>query len=200
MTPRGEQRRRDIVDTALDLFAQRGYHDTGVADIAATLHMSHGTFYRYFESKRAILDAVVDTLAERIQPALEVGAAVGEPRTAAEYEAHLRSTAAALLSVLAEEPRFARVLLFEATGVDDSLRARVFALVDGLRDAAARQLQAGVDAGVVRSDLDVPETARAINGLLYAGAFAALRGERPPDGYVDAALAMLLRGITTTPG
>jgi AcrR family transcriptional regulator len=195
MSPRAQERRRQILETALDQFAQNGYHETGVADIAAELRMSHGTFYRYFESKRAILDDVVDALAERIRSALRSEASLEGLITPSAYEAHLRQSAGALLGIVADDPRIARLLLFEATGVDDDLRLRVLTLIDQLRGQTAAHLRVGVQNGFLRADLDVEETARAINGLIYAGALAALRQTEFPVGYVDAALSLLLGGV-----
>jgi AcrR family transcriptional regulator len=195
MTPRGQERRRQILDQALDQFAQRGYHETGVADIAAALRMSHGTFYRYFESKRAILDDVVDDLTTRIADALRSEASVSGLTTPEAYEQHIRQSAAALLQIAADDPRIGRLLLFEATGVDDELRARVLTLIDRLRAQIADHLRVGVEAGFLRSDLNLNETARAINGLIYAGALATLRDHTLPTGYVDAALTLLLDGV-----
>jgi AcrR family transcriptional regulator len=189
MTPRGEQRRRQILDQALEEFARRGYHETGVADIAQALSMSHGTFYRYFESKRSILDEVVDDVASRVR------AALAENVDAAPFAERVAQAAAALAGVVTSDPRIARVLLFEAMGVDDALRGRVLALIDGFRGTTADALRAGIDSGELRSDLDPEETARAINGLLYAGALASVREGHVPAGYVDAALALLERGI-----
>ena len=57
--------REEIVDAAFAEFAERGYHDTGIADIARRLGIGHGTFYRYFENKRDILDHVVTRLMPR---------------------------------------------------------------------------------------------------------------------------------------
>ena len=195
MTARGEQRRREILEQALALFAEQGYHETGVADIAAELRMSHGTFYRYFESKRAILDDVVDDLGDRIRAAMASAASLDGLSTAAAYEAHLQQAASALLGIVADDPRIAQLLLFEATGVDEEIRERVFRMIDGLRARAAQHLQVGVQFGYLRADLDIEETARAINGLIYAGALTSLRAGEFPSGYVDAALRLLLDGV-----
>ena len=52
--------RREIIDASFECFAQRGYHATGIADIATTLGIGHGTFYRYFETKEDVFRAVVE--------------------------------------------------------------------------------------------------------------------------------------------
>jgi AcrR family transcriptional regulator len=44
-----------ILDTALDLMESKGYEQTTVEDIAAAVGISSRTFFRYFESKTALL-------------------------------------------------------------------------------------------------------------------------------------------------
>lgn len=64
--------RREIIATAEGFFRQIGYQKTTVADIAKSLRMSPANVYRFFDSKKAINEAV----AERAMVELE--AAVGE--------------------------------------------------------------------------------------------------------------------------
>ncbi len=54
--------RRRILGAAIECFASKGYAATTIADIeqAAGLSVGAGGTYRHFESKRAILEAVVD--------------------------------------------------------------------------------------------------------------------------------------------
>ena len=50
-----EERRKAILMTALNLFVNRGYYDTKIADIAAAVPMSTGLMFHYFESKEELL-------------------------------------------------------------------------------------------------------------------------------------------------
>lgn len=49
-----------IVDTALELFSQRGYAGTSVRDIARTVGIRESSLYNHFPGKQAIFDAIVD--------------------------------------------------------------------------------------------------------------------------------------------
>lgn len=55
-----EARKAEIRDVAEALFAERGFHQTGMAAICAAAGMSPGALYRYFPSKTEIIRAIVD--------------------------------------------------------------------------------------------------------------------------------------------
>jgi TetR/AcrR family transcriptional regulator, repressor of fatR-cypB operon len=48
----------DILDAALVLFAERGFHGTSVPDLAAAAGVGAGTIYRHFESKEGVVNAL----------------------------------------------------------------------------------------------------------------------------------------------
>lgn len=50
-----EERRQQILEAALAVFTQKGYHATNVSDVAAQAGVSQGTIYWYFESKEELL-------------------------------------------------------------------------------------------------------------------------------------------------
>lgn len=54
LTPRGQERREQILEYATTRFATDGYHPTSVADIVAGLGVGKGVFYWYFESKEEL--------------------------------------------------------------------------------------------------------------------------------------------------
>src|SRR5438132_10072894 len=55
LTPRGRERREQLIECAARLFAERGYHPTSVADIVEALGVGKGVFYWYFTSKQELL-------------------------------------------------------------------------------------------------------------------------------------------------
>lgn len=69
-TPKGRERRTEILRAARTVFEERGFLDTRVADIVALADVSQGTFYTYFDSKEAVfvevaenvIDAMLDEL------------------------------------------------------------------------------------------------------------------------------------------
>lgn len=55
-----EQQRNRILDAAEQCFIEHGFHAASMANIAETAQMSAGLIYRYFESKNAIILAIID--------------------------------------------------------------------------------------------------------------------------------------------
>jgi len=55
-------RRSELIGCAQKLFYTKGYESTSVRDIVDAAGVAKGTFYYYFNSKQAILEAVVDEL------------------------------------------------------------------------------------------------------------------------------------------
>jgi AcrR family transcriptional regulator len=65
------QTRATIEEAAFRLFAQRGYHATTVADIAAAADIAPRTFFAYFPSKEAVVFAEADAQLDSLAAALE---------------------------------------------------------------------------------------------------------------------------------
>ena len=51
-----------ILETALELFAQRGYLGTSMSDIAKQLGITKAALYKHYASKREILDRIVERM------------------------------------------------------------------------------------------------------------------------------------------
>jgi len=58
--------RQRLLDCALDLFSQNGYHAVGVREIVDAAGVTKPTLYYYFESKRGLLEALLNREAGRL--------------------------------------------------------------------------------------------------------------------------------------
>lgn len=189
---RKQELRREIIDAAFDCFADLGYHATGISDIATRLGIGHGTFYRYFENKRDIVDHVIDDLVARIVTALTEENAPDAVSTLDDYRAQSERIGDALGRILGEDPRVPRLLLFEAAGIDKAMADRVLDFFDTATALTAAYLSHGVELGYLRADLDVENTARAINGMIMAAAISVFRR---PEAAGQRALSEAIRRV-----
>lgn len=64
---RTQAQRERILSAAQQCFIEHGFHAAGMAKIAETAGMSPGLIYRYFESKSAIIQAIVDRQLELLR-------------------------------------------------------------------------------------------------------------------------------------
>lgn len=170
-----QELRGEIIDAAFDCFADRGYHATGIADIAARLGIGHGTFYRYFDNKRNIVDHVIDDLVQRIGAALSAENAPDAVSTLQDYRAQSARIGESLARIFTADPRVPRLLLFEAPGIDRAMAERILDFFEMTTTLTAAYLSHGVELGYLHADLDIDNTARAINGMIVASAISSLR-------------------------
>lgn len=61
-----DERRSELIATAQKLFYTKGYESTSVSDIVKAVGVAQGTFYYYFDSKAAVLQAIVDAAVDQI--------------------------------------------------------------------------------------------------------------------------------------
>jgi AcrR family transcriptional regulator len=64
-------RMNEILDTAESLFYSKGYEETAVSDIVKAIGVAQGTFYNYFPSKEAVLEALVQRHLAKIYNKIE---------------------------------------------------------------------------------------------------------------------------------
>lgn len=60
-----QERRRELIASAQRFFYDKGYENTSVSDIVGDVGVAQGTFYYYFDSKPAVLEALVAELTEQ---------------------------------------------------------------------------------------------------------------------------------------
>ena len=67
-----QEKRRKIMDVALELFASEGYHATSVAKIAEKADISKGLLYNYFESKDDLLKEIAQVGFQEIYENMDI--------------------------------------------------------------------------------------------------------------------------------
>ena len=73
-----EERKGELLDTAMRLFAEKGYDNVSVRSVAREAGVASGLAYHYFDSKQRLFDAAIGHYAERcsegMRAALDDGA------------------------------------------------------------------------------------------------------------------------------
>ncbi len=95
LSKRGLDTRRRLLDAAEKVFGAHGYHDASVVKLAEEAGVAAGTFYLYFDSKKAIFDELVRDLNRRVRHAMKDASSKGTTRLESEllgFEAYFRFT------------------------------------------------------------------------------------------------------------
>jgi AcrR family transcriptional regulator len=153
-------RQERILDAALDVFAERGYQQATVDDIASSARTSKGGVYFHFPGKDAIflalLDRSADLLLDRV--AERVGA---EPNPIAKVEAALQ----ALVQTFGSHRALARLILIEARGAGPRFHLRLAEVQSRFVAFLRQQLDEAVSRGLV-APLDTEVASQAWFGAL----------------------------------
>ncbi|HEY7440450.1 MAG TPA: TetR/AcrR family transcriptional regulator [Acidimicrobiia bacterium] len=152
--------RRDlIVDISAGVFARRGYHATGIAELCAVNGLGKGAFYYYISSKEELLAAIHDRVMDEVMLGADrVAATDGSPSD------QLTRLGDELLDVIHRYPDHVWVFLHEFPALTDE-RAEQFRVRRREYERRVEAiLQAGVDSGEFRS-LDTRLTALAWLGM-----------------------------------
>jgi AcrR family transcriptional regulator len=64
-TPKSQRTRRRILDAAMELFAQHGYHACSNADVAEAAGLTRGAMLYHFRTREDLVDAAIDHIQER---------------------------------------------------------------------------------------------------------------------------------------
>ena len=193
-TARAELRRDEILDAAERVFAEKGYHEAGIADIAADLGIGHGTFYRYFRNKHDIAATVLERVVARVAEA----GLVEDPEastTLDEYRAQTGRMLERMFALIDDDPMLMRFFHAQSLVVDAE---RMYAALDAYAQFSERFLANGVRRGFLRANLDVEVTAQALIGIIFEGTRRAVRARQPTEmrqRWIDAGTALMFDGI-----
>jgi AcrR family transcriptional regulator len=143
-----EQRRKQLLGHARDVFAEKGYHAAKIDDIVAHANVARGTFYLHFVDKRTLFEELVDDFLSRIGDAIERIQLDAGP-TAALLQ--LRNNVYRVLTVGLDDPAMTRILLKNAAGLDPDFDRKVRAFYRTLEELLALSLMNGQRLGLVRA-------------------------------------------------
>ena len=187
------EKRKRILEAAIRVFAEHGYHGSRVGDIAEDAGVAHGLLYHYFASKEDVLRTIfVENWGQLIVRFRAVETS-DEPA-----EKKLEGIAKILLRTWRNDPALVTVMVREVAR-SQYLQDRV----EEVREAFAileRVIEEGQASGVFRRDVD----ARLAAWVIYGGLEEVLTGwvlgqlpdaDRNVDDAERTAIGVALRGL-----
>ena len=141
------QRRQEILAAARDLFARRGYHQTTIDDIVAEAGVARGTYYLYFEDKRAVFSDLIDRFSQRLSMAI-VRIVTGDPQNSVGQQ--VRENLRAILGVCLAERAMTKILFTDAAGIDSAFDRKLQNFYDTVVQLLTESVNEGQALGIVR--------------------------------------------------
>lgn len=138
-----------ILEAAQDVFARKGYRDTGMEDIASESQTSKGGLYFHFPNKQSIFLALLNQMASlllsRVRQAMD-----NEPDLAEKGDVALQT----VLHTFANHPRLTRLFLIEAPGAGHEFNAKLIEMHASFAAIIKAYLQEAQAAGLISPELN----------------------------------------------
>ena len=146
-----EERRAATVEAVVELAAEQNPSDITTTAIAQRMGLTQGALFRHFPTKDAILESVMDWVAERLLARVDKAAA-----SAASPIAALEAVFMAHIDFVAEHPGVPRMLFGELQRPGDTLpKKMVQALIRRYGERLQHLLEAGKTQGELHAQLDI---------------------------------------------
>jgi AcrR family transcriptional regulator len=142
-------KRRQILDAAIRVFARQGFYATRVSDIADEAGVAYGLVYHYFKSKDEVLNELFIERWSLLLAAIEEADSGGSsPR------AKLEAVAGFIVDSYRHDPELMKVIIVEVTRAANSFGRTHLAEIRRAYDSIAKIVADGQAADVFRRDID----------------------------------------------
>lgn len=193
-TARYERRRRQVIDAAAAVFAEKGYEGAGTKDIADRLNIRQGSLYYYFASKEAALEEVCYWGIDDFIRNIEASAAAECPP-----EEKLRRAIFSHLRPLATIPDYIRVFTTLRQNLPRKSRLTIGQLTRRYEAHIEEIIRAGIRDGSFAADIDSRLAALGMIGFCNSVTTWYGKIDHPPlekimQQYADTFVAGLRRG------
>ncbi len=148
-----EARRKAILAAAKKIFAEKGFHNTSVSDIVHEVGIAQGTFYLYFDDKRAIFAEIVDGLLEKLVKFVTVRT-LEEFKSAGDVEQAVSRISGPLISFFRENRDLGKIFLREAMGTGLGFEEKINEFYDQLAKIGVEYIKHFRKKGMLRGGYD----------------------------------------------
>ena len=162
---RWARRQEQILDAAVQLFAEHGYSDTDTQLLAEKLQVGKGTLYRYFRSKRDLFLAAADRVMRQMRQCVDASIeGIEEPLDC------IAIAVRAFLTFFAEHPEYVELLMQERAQFKDRKKPTYFEHREANSVRWRELYRSLIAAGRIR-DVPVERISDVMSNLLYGTMF-----------------------------
>ncbi len=154
-------RRRQILDAAVRVFARQGFHSTRVADIADEAGVAYGLVYHYFDSKDGVLSELFTERWSLLLAAIdEIDSGGATP------EDKLYAVASFIIDSYSHDPELMKVIIVDVTRAANSFGQTHLLVINQAYASIARIVAGGQRVGAFRDDIDATFASMAFYGAI----------------------------------
>lgn len=180
-----EQRRRQLLDVALETFATHGYHDASMESVAKSAGVTKPVLYQHFDSKRDLYLCVLADVGSKLEAHIaKTAAAASSPREQVDagfsaFFHFVRDHQSAMTVLIASQHHSDLDLAETAATIESEMASIVEGLIEADVDADQRQLLAHSIVGLATGsaghwiarglDLDPDKVAKQVSNLAWSG-------------------------------
>lgn len=189
-----EKRTADILVAAREVFAERGYNDTVMSEIAERAGVVEGSIYRYFRNKRDLMFRMAEAwFEEMIADDATTLVAISGTQNRLRFVIHRHLTS------IHNQPDMSRLVFQHLRPEPDYRETRLFALNRTYTARVIEVIEAGIAAGEVRPGVSPSLVRDAIFGSIEHRTWAFLRneGDFDPDTLAEQVLDLVWNGLQT---
>jgi TetR/AcrR family transcriptional regulator, fatty acid metabolism regulator protein len=154
-------KRRQILDAAVTVFARQGFHATRVSDIADEAGVAYGLVYHYFNSKDQVLNELFLERWSLLLTAIE-----GAEGTEGSHREKLGAVAGFIFDSYRHDPELMKVIIVEVTRAANSFGRTHLEEIRRAYEGIARIVADGQEAGEFRSDVEPRFVSQAFYGAV----------------------------------
>ncbi|HNY65934.1 MAG TPA: TetR/AcrR family transcriptional regulator [Deltaproteobacteria bacterium] len=150
------ERRERIMESALKIFAEKGFQDATISEISKAAGVSDATVYEYFKTKEELLFTIPEEITEssireteKVLPFLR-GA-----------ESKLRAIVQSYVTTYEKNPEYTALIMLHLKTNRNFVQAKAYEVVRGAAGMLLSAIQEGIDTGVFKKETD-PHLVRAM--------------------------------------
>ena len=189
-------RRAEILAQAGKIFADKGFHNTTVAEIAGASGFAIGTLYQFFNSKDDLYTTMISEKLEQMYAEIEATAARPEG-----FSARLRELVQAHFRFAEDNPDFGRQFIRGVSTSMPEANAKLHAQMIGKRRQHLLYLETLMQQGIRERLLRAIEPrsmAQALQGMIHAFTFEWMLAPEKDAliGMIDTILKIFINGVS----
>ena len=181
--------RTEIIDAAMELFANKGYHETTMSDVVDASNTSKGTVYYYFDNKQELFETMINDVISRLYNSFE---------RIAEKDCSVKDKLKKMMEVHAnfykKNYKLAFSIFMEGKKIDADCKEEIWRWHKKFNSLVENVMKDGVEEGLLK-DKNLKLMSFSFLGLTNSFGPSVFEGDYDVNELVDYTIELFLQGV-----